>query len=85
MKIKELRGMDEENLKSKLIELRNELVKINAQVAIGTTPKNPGQVKNIKKTIARIMTIINEKKIEGDKESKKEGKKIKSMEEKRKA
>lgn len=62
MKVKDIRSMDIESLKKKLEDLRKDMVKINAQVAIGTTPKNPGQVKAIKKTIAKIITIINEKK-----------------------
>lgn len=57
MKIKELRGMSKEDLDSKLIELRKEMIKHNAQIATGTTPKSPGQVREIKKTIAKILTI----------------------------
>jgi len=74
MKINELRGLDNKNLDDKLLELKNELIKINAQVAIGTTPKNPGLVKTIKKSIARIMGIktvrtkkkVLTKKVEGN-------------------
>ena len=61
MKAKELRLMSKEELKSKLIELRKELMKNNAQIATGTTPKSPGQVKETKKTIAKILAIVNEK------------------------
>ena len=61
MKIKELRSLSEQDLETKLDELRKELVKINAQVATGTVPKSPGQIKDIKKTIAKILTILKEK------------------------
>lgn len=54
--------MDAESLGNKILELKKELIKINAQIAIGTVPKNPGQVRNIKKTIAKILTIQNQKK-----------------------
>ena len=47
-----------------MIELRKELIKVNAQVSTGTVPENPGNVKNIKKTIARILTIKTQKKEE---------------------
>ena len=60
MKIKDIRAMDKGSLKGKLTELKKEMIKINAQVAIGTTPKNPGQVKAMKKTIARILTVMKE-------------------------
>ena len=58
MKVKELRVMPKEELRSKLKELKKELMKHNAQIAIGAAPQNPGKVKVVKKSIARIMTII---------------------------
>ncbi|PIN75881.1 50S ribosomal protein L29 [Candidatus Woesearchaeota archaeon CG10_big_fil_rev_8_21_14_0_10_37_12] len=58
MKNKELRNLPPEELKQKIIEARKELMKDNAQVAIGTNPKNPGKIKLAKKTIARIKTIL---------------------------
>ena len=61
MKAKEIRNMDKSSLKEKLLDLRKELVKMNAQIAIGTTIKNPGQVKDLKKTLAKIVTIEQEK------------------------
>lgn len=57
MKIKDLRSMSKEDLNSKLVELRKELIKHNAQIATGTMPKSPGQIREIKKTIAKILTI----------------------------
>lgn len=61
MKIKELRALGEKDLAQKLDETRKELLKVNAQIASGTTPKNPGQVKNYKKTIAKILMVLKEK------------------------
>ena len=61
MKAKEIRSMGKEDLKAKLEELKKELMKVNTQISTGTTPKSPGQVKQIKKNIARILTIIHEK------------------------
>ena len=63
MKIKDLRSMSKEDLNSKLTELRKELIKHNAQIATGTTPKSPGQIKEIKKTIAKIMTIVGTQRV----------------------
>ncbi len=57
MKSKELRAIDELNLENKMIELKKELMKIKSQIAIGTAPKNPGKVRDIKRTIAKILTI----------------------------
>jgi len=52
--------MGKEDLRSKLEELRKELIKTNAQISTGTTPKSPGHVKQIKKNIAKILMILNE-------------------------
>ncbi len=62
MKYKDIKSLDNNQLTEKLIEVKKELIKSNAQVATGTTPKNPGQIKQMKKTIAKIMTAINDKK-----------------------
>ncbi|MBI1935153.1 50S ribosomal protein L29 [Candidatus Woesearchaeota archaeon] len=61
MKAKELRAMNDLDLGNKIMELRKELMKVNSQIAIGTAPKSPGKVREIKRTIARIITISNEK------------------------
>jgi large subunit ribosomal protein L29 len=58
MKYKELAGMGKADLEEKLSQLRMDLIKANAQVATGTTPKNPGQIKQTKKTIARITQLL---------------------------
>ncbi len=63
MKKKELKLMGKEDLKVKLDELKKELMKFNTQIATGTTPKSPSQIKNIKKTIARILTFLKDKEV----------------------
>lgn len=61
IKKNDLKQMDEEMLKKKLDDLRREIIKINAQISTGTPPENPGRVREIKKTIARILTMLNQK------------------------
>jgi large subunit ribosomal protein L29 len=62
MKAKDLKGMTKDELDKKEEDLAFELMKLNTQVASGTTPKNPRQIRNIKKTIARIRTISTQQK-----------------------
>ena len=57
MKYNELASMKPEDLDKKEAEARTELVKLRAQVATGTAPKNPGQIKQFKKILARIATF----------------------------
>jgi len=61
LKIKEIESMNIEELKTNLEELKKELIKHNAQIATGTNPKSPGQVRVIKKTVARILTVLKTK------------------------
>lgn len=61
--VKDLKALSDEALKSKLAELRKELMKYNAQVAIGTVPKSPGTIRSIKRSIARALTVLNEKRM----------------------
>ena len=60
MKASEIRSAKKEELLKTESQLRKELMSLNAQVAMGTTPKSPKQIKSIKKTLARIKTIQKE-------------------------
>ncbi len=64
MKRKEIMDLDKSEYQSKLDELRKELMKLNAQSATGTAMKNPGLLKQTKKNIARILTLMNKTKQE---------------------
>jgi ribosomal protein L29 len=57
MKFKELNILSKEALEKKLQEANLELIKLRSQAASGTTLKSPGQVKQLKKTIAKIKHI----------------------------
>lgn len=60
MKRKEIKAAPKSELESKLKELKRELMKQNAQIRIGTTPTNPGKIKQMKKLIAKIYTQLKE-------------------------
>lgn len=62
LKAKDIRQMKDAEYDNKMKELRKELIKINAQISTRTPPENPGKVKQVKKTIARMLTILHEKK-----------------------
>ncbi len=59
IKKNELAQMKEEAINSKLSELRKELIKINAQRSSKTLPENPGRVKEVRRTIARLLTRLH--------------------------
>lgn len=53
--------MNELELEGKASELKKELMKANSQIAIGTIPKSPGKIKEMKKTLAQIITLKKER------------------------
>lgn len=60
----ELVGLEDGELRKRLAELRHDLLKLNAQVATGTVPKSPGQIRKTKKTVARIMTVLRQRELQ---------------------
>ena len=58
LKKKQMKEMNNVDLLNRLSELRLELAKEKGQIAIGGSPSNPGRIKEIKKTIARILTEL---------------------------
>jgi ribosomal protein L29 len=57
MKFKDIKKMPKDELEKKSQELKIELMKLSAQIAIGTTPKNTKQVREIKRAMAKIETF----------------------------
>lgn len=57
MKFKDIQKLSKEEISKKLADLKSELMKLNAQVAIGTTPKSTKQIRELKRTIAKIETL----------------------------
>ena len=61
MKATEIRQMSSEELEKKLKELKNELFNLRFQHAINQLD-NPHRIGDVKKDIARVMTVLREKK-----------------------
>jgi large subunit ribosomal protein L29 len=61
MKASEIRSMTSEELEKKLKELKNELFNLRFQHAINQLD-NPHKIGDVKKDIARVMTVLREKK-----------------------
>ena len=64
LKIKEIRKMKPKDLDKKLSELRLELSKELGNVKMGRAVKNPGKIKQMRKSIAQILTVKRELKKE---------------------
>jgi len=85
-RVKEIRDMSHEDKLKRLGELQTELMRLKTMVKAGGSIENPARVRELRKTIARILTIDHEpkpvekqekkeKKEEKQKKAKKKGKK----------
>lgn len=60
LRIKDIRSMSSTERKQKLLELRNELAKMMAMVKSGGAVENPGRIRELRRAIARILTVERE-------------------------
>jgi len=81
LRLKEIRDMSSENRMDRLDEFRTELVRLKTMIRAGGNVENPARIRELRKAIARIMTIESEQKFEQPKEAKEEKKKKKEKEE----
>jgi len=64
MKVSEIRELTQSELQEELNELKSELFKLRFQHATNQL-ENPMKLKDVKKSIARIKTIMREREIKG--------------------
>lgn len=62
MKANDIRQMTEQELNSRLVELKSELFNLRFQLATGQLD-NPMRIKAVRKDIARVKTIIREREL----------------------
>ncbi len=60
MKAKEVRELDIEELAQRIAQTRRELFNLRFQHATGQL-ENTGQLKEVRKNIARLLTVLNQK------------------------
>jgi len=64
LKSKEIRELSPDERKEKLNELKSELMHEKGVAAMGGSPPSPGKIRQIRMSIAKILTIMRE---EGEK------------------
>jgi len=65
VKAAEVRELDVQELERRLAETRRELFNLRFQHATGQL-ENTGQLKDVRKNIARLLTVLNRKKWENE-------------------
>ncbi len=63
MKVAEVRELDIEELEKRVVDTRRELFNLRFQHATGQL-ENTGQINAVRKNIARLLTVLNQKKQE---------------------
>jgi large subunit ribosomal protein L29 len=63
LRVQEIREMSVDERERRLDEMRTELSKLRTMISAGGAVENPGRVKALKKTIARINTVIREEEL----------------------
>ena len=63
IKKRQLKELSNDDLVKRLQELKLELAKEKAQIAIGASPSNTGKVGETRKTIARLLTEKNKRRL----------------------
>ena len=58
---RELKQLLPEEREKKLTELRTELVKLRTSVKSGGNVENVGRIRELKRTVARLLTVMNQK------------------------
>ena len=61
MKTKEIRSMTPEQRREKLEELKRELMHERGVAAMGGSPPSPGKIRQLRTSVARMLTIMREK------------------------
>ena len=61
MRMSEIRKLRPEQRESRLLQYRRELMDMYSQLSAGGSIEDPGRIKLLKKTIARLLTVNNEK------------------------
>jgi len=63
MRVKEINALSTEDRENKLTDLRIELARIRTMINAGGAVENPTRVRELRRTIAQVLTIQNEKKL----------------------
>jgi large subunit ribosomal protein L29 len=60
LRLKEMKAMSPEDRTKKLVELRAELTRLRTMISAGGAIENPTRVREIRRTIAQVLTVENE-------------------------
>ena len=68
MKTNEIRKLSTEEINKKIVESKEELFNLRMKQATGSL-ENPGRIRELRKTVARLKTILNEREMNKEEEA----------------
>jgi len=63
LRMVQIREMSPEERDKRLDEMKTELSKLRTMISAGGSVENPGRVKELRKTIARLKTVMREEEL----------------------
>ncbi|MCI4353179.1 MAG: 50S ribosomal protein L29 [Thermoplasmata archaeon] len=61
LRMKELRALSDEDLKRKIGDIENDLLRERGTAAMGGAPPSPGRLRALRTNVARALTVLSER------------------------
>jgi large subunit ribosomal protein L29 len=61
LRMKELRELSEDDLKRRISDAENDLLRERGVAAMGGAPPSPGRMRALRTNVARALTVLNER------------------------
>ncbi len=63
LRMRELRELSDEDLRRRIAEAENDLLRERGVAAMGGAPPSPGRMRALRTNVARALTVLNERSI----------------------
>ena len=61
LRMKELRGLSDEELQRRITQVENDLLRERGVAAMGGAPPSPGRMRALRTNVARALTVLSER------------------------
>ncbi|MGC2289611.1 MAG: 50S ribosomal protein L29 [Thermoplasmata archaeon] len=61
LRMKDLRALSDEDLKKKINDIENDLLRERGTAAMGGAPPSPGRLRALRTNVARALTVLSER------------------------
>jgi large subunit ribosomal protein L29 len=61
LRMKDLRALEDEELRNKIAQIENDLLRERGIAAMGGAPPSPGRMRALRTNVARALTVLGER------------------------